>query len=376
MPPGWRRLSPAEKERVRRLYLQAMRGGPDGSAAVQRLYRALRGKSRAEVLEILTGAGNRYADTRVRELQGAARQAAQQARLGTAETLILRARAAGRLPSSESLAEQAARWLRTRSEGARQSYRVSPIDAPRSSVLFPEGDVWLSKNLHRSNTRGVIDGLRKALEDAARHGETATSLAQRLRDEIGHRVTISDTGPPSFKIPEQLREIEREAYAAIKASGDPRAAQAFARTREEFRRYAETLGTGQKGLAAPAMDALRKIESAIRRNDAQAVDRAVKWWTWNREQEHQRLIARTELGRAYSHAYVEGSRAAPWVVGWEWNVDDDPCEACQEQADRGVIDRGSIVFPPLHPNCECWLTEVLDSRMEPSEEQWAEIMAA
>jgi hypothetical protein len=271
-----------------------------------------------------------------------------------------------------------ARWPTAWSPGPpeRETSRLrSPIEGRRSSVLFPEGDVWLSKNLHRINSRSVIDGLRHALEEGARHSETASSLAQRLRDEVGHHVLISDTGPPGFKIPEQLRAIEREAYAAIRSSGDPRAAQRFAPVRAEFERYAERLGAGKNGLAAPAMDALRKIEAAILRNDAAAVDSAVKWWTWNREQEHQRLIARTELTRAYSHAYVEASRRVPWVKAWEWVASPGACDVCQE-LDGNVMTLSDLIYPgDTHPGCECNLVEVIDSDMEPSEEQWSEMMA-
>jgi hypothetical protein len=312
----------------------------------------------------------------VAQLRDAARRVTTQARSHVADQLVMRAGVRGRLPEAGTLRNQAARWISQRVEGPRQSYRVSPIEGRRSSVLFPEGDVWLSRNLHRINSRGVIDGLRKALEEGARHSETASSLAQRLRDEIGHRVSITDTGPPSFKIPEQLRAIEREAYAAIRASGDPRASQRFAATRAEFERYAKTLGTGQKGLAAPAMDALRKIEAAIRRNDVTAVDSAVKWWTWNREQEHQQLIARTELTRAYSHAYVRASEGIAWIPAFEWVANADACDECAA-LDGTIMPRGEVLYPctDTHPGCECILVEVVDSDLEPSESEWSEMMA-
>jgi hypothetical protein len=372
LPPGWRRLSPSEKAEVRRLYLRAMRGGTN-SAATRRLYDALRGKTRDEVLDILTAAGNEYATGRVAQLRQDAQGVAQLARKDITSHLIVGAASRGRLPRTGSLGDRAADWIAQRVASPRQSYRVSPIEGPSSSRLFRGGDVWLSKNLHRTNSRGVIDGLRKALEEGARHAETASSLAQRLRDEVGHRVSITDKGPEGFKIPQQLRAIEREAYAAIRASGDPRAAQRFASIRQEFESYARKLGTGQKGHSALAMDALRKIDAALARNDAKAVDSAVKWWTWNREQEHQRLIARTEMSRTYSRAYVEASRGIPWIVAWEWNTDDNPCEECAALGGQ-VFTRGDMPELPAHPNCECYWTEIVDSSREPTESEWEHML--
>lgn len=373
MPPGWRRLSPAEKAEVRRLYQAALRGGPN-SSAVRALYERLRGKGRQEILEILEELGRDYAVQRVEQMRESAREAGRRARRAATETLVHRAVAEGKLPQGGDLRTLAARWLRQRVEGPLESYRVSPIRGQRSSLVTPEGDVWLSRNLHRVNTRGVIDGLRRAIQDAARHGETASSLAQRLRDEVGHRVRIADNGPPSVRIPQLVRDIEREAAAMLRATGDPRAAQRFASVRDDLRSWASQLKGTEKGMQAAGFDLVDKIQRAVARADVEAVQTAVKWWTWNREQEHQRLIARTELTRSYSHAYVEASRQVPWVVAWEWNCDDDPCEECQA-LDGRVMERGEVIYPPLHPNCECWLTEIVDSSVEPTEDEWERMMA-
>jgi SPP1 gp7 family putative phage head morphogenesis protein len=154
-------------------------------------------------------------------------------------------------------------------------------------------------------------------------------------------------------------QIEKAARAAIRASGDPRAAEAFARTKKALDAYAAKLAPGVKSSQAAARSAADAILSAVRRGSEEAVDRAVKWWTWNREQDHQQLIARTETARAYTQAFVAAGREVPWVAGWEWNADDDPCPECQALHgtffDRDTADQ----LPPLHPNCECFLTEVL-----------------
>lgn len=364
MPPGWRRLSPSEKHRVRALYLRAIRGDAAASKAISALYRLLRGKTRTEILGILEGAGQEYAIERVNDVRRAAGRTATTARSAAVESAV-RAGPGRRL--SGRLADRAAAWLEERTASTRESYRVSPIRGMSSARVSAEGDVWLSHNLHRANTRGVVDGLRRALIEGARHGEAASRIAQRIRDEAGHGVKIS--------IPRQLRALEREAYAAMRASGDPKAAQQFESTRREFERYADKLKGTQAGTSAAANDALDKIVRAIQRNDAAAVDSAVKWWTWNREQEHQRMIARTEMSRAYSRAYVTGGKQIPWIVAWEWNTDDNPCEECQALEGR-IMREGEVVYPPLHPNCECYLTEVVDSSKEPTEDEWEHLLDA
>ncbi len=342
LPRGWRRLTPAQKASVRRLYNQSVLGGTSSRAA-RELYDMLRGMDRAEILDVMAQAGDAYATTRVAQLASAAERTA--------------------------LGARAALWSAHGVAGSRRSLRVSPIDAQRSSRLFAGGEVWLSRNLHRANSRGVIDGLRHALQEGARHGRSATEVAQQLRDQVGHRVDVSKM------IPKALRDIEREAYAAIRSSGDPRAAQTFAPIRRQFREYAEGLRSTDRSTQAAAMDALRKIESAVARADAAGVESAVKWWTWNREQEHQRLIARTELSRSFSHAYVDAARDVPSVVGFEWNADGDACEDCAA-LDGKVMGWGEIIYPPLHPHCGCLLIEVLDPSKEPTEEEWDRILAS
>lgn len=364
------RLSRADRDALRRALESARRGT---SSAARALYLRLRGRPAAEVLAILDEAGAEYAKALEAELR---EQIVAAQRIGTraAARRLFQMAPTRNLPSD--LANKAAEWLERRVREA-SSLRVSPLTGARTAMVDPEGTVWLSRALHGGNLRrlGVIDGLRRAVTEAVRQGETATSLAQRLRDDIGHRVAIVEGGPAIASIPPQVAEMERAALRAIRAGG-PGATEELARARREFAKYKAGLRGGKYGTRSAARSALADLESAIRRGSAEAVDRAVKWYAWNREQEHQRLIARTETARAYNRAYVAGSRAVPWVSGWQWVAEGESCEECTALDGTFIPRDAPGPFPPLHPNCDCWLEEVLDPDVEPTEAEWRQMLAA
>jgi hypothetical protein len=248
-------------------------------------------------------------------------------------------------------------------------------------VVWPSGEVWLSRPLHRINPGPVFEQLSRAVEQAVRNGETATSLAQRMRDEIGHRVRIADGGPGGVGVPPILRDLEEASRRSILASGDPRAFERFAGVRREFRQYAERLKGGAFGTRTAAVSALKDIEAAVARGSAAAVDAAVRWWIWNREQSHQRLIARTETTRVFNQEYRRASDALPWVIWFEWNTEAGACERCVELGTQDLHGFGPGGYPKdaypemPHPNCQCFPTEIIDESVEPTEEEWDRIWA-
>lgn len=364
LPTGWRRLTESEKREVRRMYAAALAAGISTKAA-RDLYRALRGKTRSEILDILKEAASEYEAAAAKRLAAATKQAKERAHKAAATSIARRLTDTGAIPTG-TLGERAARWLQRRIASPLESYRVSPLVGRRTAVVHPGGEVWLSRRLHGGNTSQVVQGLRRALVEGARHGETASALAQRLRDDIGHGVRID--------VPKRLRALEREAYQVIKASGDPRAAQTFAPIRDDFRRYAESLRQTTRGTQAAAMDVLAKVERAVARCDAVGVEHAVKWWTWNLEQSHQQMIAETETTRAFSKAYVEAGKENPFVVAWEWEADADACDECAA-LDGKVMTESELVYPPAHPHCRCLLLEVTDTTVEISDERWDQILA-
>lgn len=92
-------------------------------------------------------------------------------------------------------------------------------------------------------------------------------------------------------------------------------------------------------------------------------DRAEQW--------RAKRIAITESSRALHSGQRMAAKLSGVVKGFKWLVSLDACQECQDivneqEADGISIDGkfaqtsyGDIEYPPLHPNCQCTMTEVL-----------------
>ncbi len=370
----YRRLSDADRKAIRDAL---KRSEMDTAQAARMLYRRLKGLSAREVLAILREAVEEYAKQAAADVLAGVDRAT---RAGTAVAQqSLMATVLRNVPPG--LAEKAAAWVER--QASRGSYIVSPLTGARTAMVTADSRVWLSRRLHSINTTQVMRGLSRALADGIRHGETASQIAQTMRDQVGHHVAITAEGPAGYRIPPELTAVEAEVKAAIKSSGDPRA-WARSSVRRDFRRYEETLARGELGTRAAAEHFLDQIDKAILKGSAEAVDRAVTWHAWNLEQRHQRLIARTETDRAFDEAYRSASDGIPWVVGLEWNlVGDYNCPVCSGYAQGhsagmppGCYTRAEFPRKP-HPGCDCYATEITDASKEPqTDEEWEATLAA
>jgi hypothetical protein len=69
----------------------------------------------------------------------------------------------------------------------------------------------------------------------------------------------------------------------------------------------------------------------------------------------------------------------PWVVGFQWNVEtgiDRETDICDVHAGANIYGLGAGVYPfdkvpelPAHPNCNCFLTEVIDESITEDDER-------
>lgn len=91
-----------------------------------------------------------------------------------------------------------------------------------------------------------------------------------------------------------------------------------------------------------------------------------------------RRIARTEAARAHNYGFMAGVEDFDEVTGWEWHLSSDACPRCMavgmvkgrpRRVRKGVpfatdpaapAVYGTILAPPLHPNCFCSILPTLD----------------
>lgn len=338
-----RRLTRAEREQVRREIDRLVKGGR--TRAPRMLYARLRGVDPEDIRAVLAGAGREAAEILAADV------AAQIARASVVAGRL----SAGHLAGADGLSRGASAWVRAR---AREGW-TSAADSGRrwSQALYAEQSARMSHDIGT------------ALARVTRGTETVTRAAQMLRDDVGFRVPITPRGPGAVRVPKRIVELQRAARDAIRTVGDPEAQAALRRALAKMETQTERLVATSRGTRAAGRTLAREVAGSVEKLNAQALDDAVEWWAWKREQVHQTMIVRTETARAFNEAYVGASKGIPWVVAFEWNTDDDPCEECEALGGK-VFPRDALAEMPRHPNCRCFYTEVIDTDLEPTEEQW------
>ena len=84
-----------------------------------------------------------------------------------------------------------------------------------------------------------------------------------------------------------------------------------------------------------------------------------------------RRIMRTEINNAYKLAQSEYAKSRSWITGVKWNrvAGATECAECDTYASQDLYGLGSGVYPggeiPIsHPNCLCFLTEVISNTIK------------
>ncbi len=117
-------------------------------------------------------------------------------------------------------------------------------------------------------------------------------------------------------------------------------------------------------LIAGQVDGGETLEELVKRVNG-VFDQAETW--------RARRIAASEASRAVHAAELESARQSGVVAGFEWLLSEDACALCQAVAREVVRVRLGATFavigdnptyreirhPPLHPGCQCSVTEVL-----------------
>jgi SPP1 gp7 family putative phage head morphogenesis protein len=95
-----------------------------------------------------------------------------------------------------------------------------------------------------------------------------------------------------------------------------------------------------------------ELAKAIRESDAFSKERAT-------------TIARTETAKADTQGARAGWKASGEVAGRQWNASPNCCDECQDMDGQivGIDEEFEGGDVPLHPNCECFETPVLNDEM-------------
>jgi hypothetical protein len=231
------------------------------------------------------------------------------------------------------------------------------------------GGLQLSARIHQRSAE-TIRGMEGAIRFSVFSGRGAMATAESLRDFRG--------AIPETQLTKLLEDLTRKARAAMAASGDPRALRAFAQSKATIDRYAAQLLRAETGMGAATEAAIDGIVKAVARNNEAAIQRAIHWWSYDKQAYHLRAIARTEIGRGYSEGFVANADV-PWVVGFKWNVEtgvERKRDICDVLGNQNLYGLGPGVYPfgkqptcPAHTNCNCYFTEEIDERIGEDEQR-------
>lgn len=345
-----RNVSAVERRRIAaELERAAVASEREAQRIVAALYESLKGVKPEEVAAAFEAALPQYSAQVARGLAGA----------------FARAERIGARAASRQLSDFRPGW-----ERAAEGVMAQPL---RVRALGEVGSIdALSPHIWRQG-RAVVARLKRSMDIALREGEHALEIARRLRDEAGIRAWVSQ--------PKAAQELWDSARRMVTAgTADPRALRQFAALRAKLERQIATLSktAGEFGMRAAQQHAVGQLTKALKAGNVEAVERAKRWWLYDKQAYEMRAYARTQTGYSYTEAF-KAEADEPWVVGFKWNVESIPGrvrDICDVYGGQNLYGLGPGVYPfgkeptcPAHTNCNCYLTEVIDERVDEGDER-------
>jgi hypothetical protein len=360
-------VSNAERKRIAEALERAARSGErDAVRIVREVYESIRHLPPDEAVRVLREAMGPAADRLSATIVAGMEEAARMGARGAVRQLGMSASSGGASGGAGGGATGAA-GATGMGGGWEEAARFAETGGLKIRRLgAPMGRDFLSPHLHRQGME-MVRKMEGAFGQVIREGESAMELARRMRDIEGQRIWVTQPGV--------VDDFEMATRRMMTSTSDPRSLAEYFDKRKEYRRYIRKLSStaGDMGLRAAHQHAFEQLERAIRSGKADAIERAKKWLAYDQQAYRQRVIARTQIGRAYTQGFIDNADV-PWVVGMQWNVETgsgrkrDICDILGNQNLHGM---GPGVYPmdklpdlPAHPNCNCYFTEFIDDSLD------------
>jgi hypothetical protein len=216
--------------------------------------------------------------------------------------------------------------------------------------------------------------LRKGLKRTLLNQVKLRSSAQKIAYELRYTIEQLEKGKFTVtmvqeQLPKLVKELHRTARLSIANGGDLKEWRKLAKKAEKYiNRLTDNIQYGLKPAYKKLIDDLTE---AIKKRSEKAVDEAVKWWVYDKQQYRLKVIARTEMSNAYYLSIIKSTQKNPLVVGYRWKLSRshrirDICDDLAHK-DHGLGLPG--VFPkdrvPMiqslasHPQCLCRIEPVM-----------------
>ncbi|NOV29173.1 hypothetical protein [Methylomonas sp. ZR1] len=254
-----------------------------------------------------------------------------------------------------------------------QSEAVLKLAEQSFKQQWPDG-LTLSDRLWKWDN-ATRDGVAQVLQDGIRAGKAVDSIAMDMQ-----RTIERSAGDQRFKIvSEHIDDWVAELHsAALELIHDPAARADWNAAVENAREIID--GLKATGSRSAAERVLSEMQKAVEKGREELLDKAVKWWTYDKQLYNLKRIARTEMANAGHRAVIESSIDQPHIIGYQWRLSashpvTDICDyyaSIDMGLGKGVFTKDTVPKTKAHPHCMCLLIPRVSPVMERGDKNYAD----
>lgn len=199
------------------------------------------------------------------------------------------------------------------------------------------------------------------------------------------RTSKPDAGDPNWvrpaNLPPEILALESAARALAAAPTEATARQAYSVAESAVRALAKRYGRTNSDLRSETENLLVEVQAGLERSRVSKVEKAIYWWAYHRDRIAGRQSQECEEARAFAAVQLKDAAKVPWVVGFRWMYRPGrgrSCEQCKALSTTNAFGLGPGGYPkdrvppyPAHDGCCCYLDDIVDQSVEPTEAEWA-----
>ncbi|WP_333873070.1 hypothetical protein [Methylobacter sp.] len=254
-----------------------------------------------------------------------------------------------------------------------QSETVLKLAEQAFITRWPDG-LTLSDRIWRWKT-DTRRGVQQQLQAGIRQGKATSAVVydmQRAIERGGNRFKIVTNHADDW-----VKELHESAIGLIH---DPNARADWNKVvGEAEERIAMLKSTGSRSAAEQV---LKQIKAAVDKGSEALVDKAVKWWVYDKQLYNLKRIARTEMADAAHNAVIASVEGDESVIGFQWRLSSShpTTDICDYYANiemglgKGVFTRDTVPQHKAHPHCMCLLVPRVTPIKQKGSKNYAEFV--
>jgi len=235
-----------------------------------------------------------------------------------------------------------------------QSETVLKLAEQAFVEAWPDG-LTLSDRLWRWK-KDTRTGVQQQLQAGIRQGKAVNAVLydmQRAIERGGNRFKIVTDHADDW-----VTELHASATALIH---EPEAKSSWkVVVGEAEERISMLKSTGSRHAAERVLDQIKK---AVDKGSEELVDKAVKWWLYDKQLYNLKRIARTEMATAAHRAVIASVEGDASIIGFQWRLSGShpTSDICDYYANiemglgKGVWTKAAVPHHKAHPHCMCLL---------------------